>query len=630
MCLNFVFFKLIFYLIVCGVYSKLILKDYNKLGNVTIPSLDSLKYIRLKYKGYNFSKPLIPALQTTNQLSSNPFDFWEICHTKFFISKNHVSIITLDNDWLNPTEVYNKLGLVKWYTATDNLTFSKHVIIIVKTSSQFHKLLYSKQLWSQKTTFVIVLLECSLDIKVEMETLWLFHNIYKYVLVCGEQNTLLHMYQPYIPDKRERSKIFTTTNITEIVSNVVHAVDNLYGTQLRVVLFPQIPTAIIDRDGKYIGGADYLSLLVLQQMMNFSSVIYPPVDGQTFPQPDKKLSGSVQDLVTGKADIAFNGHFLQNYGINEVEMTRYVYMDKLCFVVAMPSFKSHYTIIAHIFSRSVWVLLIVVYFLTIYVYYVILKLTQQKNQPKKRFNNLFIQVYAIFIVGATTLKTNTSSQKLLIGGVLLGLMILNNTFQGALTTVLSRPSRNPFIDTIDQVTKSELALQSQHAETFVSDPDMLNILKALRQRKATNTNFIRLARFPLTHFQNYYTYMSISYSSNNKTEHLHTVQECIKSNYLSFVVPKKSPFLERINMYVQRFQESGLLTKWFSRDLALKNIFWPVEDEQEKEIPPKVFKVRDLIAIFYLLVYGLSLGTVVFLIESVVGRCKLLKTLCKR
>lgn len=634
MCLNLVLFQLFCSFLVYNVESNIIFKDFNKFINVTDSNSPLDNNTHLKFRRYNFSGPLIPiskqnASEFLNPLSNTHFDFWEICHATFYVSDYHVSIITLNNEFLGPKEVYSKRGLVTWYTSvTDNLTLSRNVIIIVKFVNQFHELFYTTSLWNQKTIFVIVILECSLDIKLEMETLWQFHNIHKYVLMCGEQLPVMYMYRPYIPHKN--SKIFEITDITEIASSIIHAVDNLYGLQLRVVLFPMIPAAITDKDGKYVGGADYCSLQVLQQRMNFTSVIYPPTDGKTFPQPGKKLSGSVKDLVTGKADIAFNGHFLQNYGIDEVEMTRYVYMDKLCFVTAMPSFKSHYTVIIHIFSRSVWVCLAIVYFLIIIVYYMILKLTQTK-QHKHKFKDLFLHVYAIFIIGASTLKTNQSSQKLLIGAVLLGVMILNNTFQGLLTTVLSRPSRNPFIDTIDQITKSELALQSQHAETLVTDPDILHLLKALRRNKPTTTNFIRLARFPIMHFEKFYTYMS-HWAPENVTEHLHTVQECIKSNYLSFVVPRKSPFLNRINKYLLRFQESGLMARWFggTTNFLLINSFWPVENEQTVEIPPKVITVNDLTAIFYLLVYGLTIATVVFLIESLVGTWKSLKQFCRR
>lgn len=631
MCSNSVLIQLLCSFLVYNVESNLIFKDFNRFIIVTNSSLDN--NTQTTFTRYNFSNPLIPiSKQNTseflNPLSTSHFDFWEICHTTFFVSDKHVSVILLNNEFLEPKEVYSKRGLVTWYTSvTNNLTLSKNVILVVKFVNQFHKLLYTTSLWNQKTIFVIVILECSLDIKLEMETLWQFHNIYKYVLVCGEQSPVIYMYRPYIPD--EKSKILEITDITEIATSMIHAVDNLYGLELRVVLFPMIPAAITDKDGKYVGGADYCSLQVLQQRMNFTSVIYPPTDGKTFPQPGKKISGSVKDLVTGKADIAFNGHFLQNYGIDEVEMTRYVYMDKLCFVTAMPSFKSHYTVIIHIFSHSVWVCLAIVYFLIIVVYYTILKLTQTK-QNKHKFTDLFLHVYSIFIIGASTLKTNRSSQKILIGAVLLGVMILSNTFQGLLTTVLSRPSRNPFIDTIDQVTKSELALQSQHAETLVTDPDILRVLKVLRQRKPTTTNFIRLARFPIMHFEKFYTYIS-HWAPENVTEHLHTVQECIKSNYLSFVVPRKSPFLNRINTLVLRFQESGLMAKWFggTTSFLLRNTFWPVENEQTVEIPPKVIAVNDLTAIFNLLVYGLTIATVIFLIESVVGTWKLLKKFCK-
>ncbi|XP_046662560.1 uncharacterized protein LOC124355428 [Homalodisca vitripennis] len=401
----------------------------------------------------------------------------------------------------------------------------------------------------------------------------------------------------------------------------MHGVDNLHGTVLRVVLFPWVPSAVTHH-GKYVGGMDYNTLETLKERMNFSSITFRPSDGHTFSHTGRNVSGSIRDIVMGNADISFNGHFLLDYKINEIKLTHMVFMDKICFVVAMPSYKSHYTAITNIFCPSVWGLITFLYFIMIFLYYGIQYIVRSKNQNYK-MTDLFFLFYELLIFGgSSSIRADIISKKFLLGSLLITLLILNNTFQSSLVTVLSKPVRNPFINSLEDIINSNLALQSERAESLWSDPDFVQLLNTLRKRKLKENNFVRLVRFPITKIQLYRNYVVYR---KNMTEYLHTVPDCIVSYFLAYVVPKTSPFLNKINSYLLRFQESGLHLQWFDNgtQYILLRTYYPLINEHLVEAQAKIFTMEDLAFVFTLLLIGLFLSVAVFIVEHIIGdKCR--------
>lgn len=105
------------------------------------------------------------------------------------------------------------------------------------------------------------------------------------------------------------------------------------------------------------------------------------------------------------------------------------------------------------------------------------------------------------------------------------------------------------------------------------------------------------------------------------TELLHIVSEYIKSDLVSFVLPKNSPLLDRINVYLMRFQESGLTGKWLGRDVSLmiQKMYKPLKEDELETTQARSFTLNDFTFIFTLLFIGLGLSTAVFFCEKVLG-----------
>lgn len=511
--------------------------------------------------------------------------------------------------------MYNKLGLVELYTTVETSRTSKAIIIFISVFDELRRIVHKKTtLWNQDSIFVIVVMEClPAKVKFEMEALWKYHKVFKYVLLCGKQNTIMYIYRPFVENGENR--VFQVEDKTEILDNIVHAIDNLYGSIIRIVLFPQDFFSITNK-GEYIGGGDYSPLKILQKKMNFRSLISLPTDGNKFTDTGKNITGSMRDVVLGIADIAVNGHFLKDYGTDLIVLSHYVYMDKLCFIVPLPPFSSPYTLIVQIFPKSVWVLIVLVYFTTIIVYYTFEIFPLTKHRTSK-LDHLWLQIFALFIFGATSLKMNNTPKKLLLGGLLLNILILNNVFQGSLMTVLSKPTRKQPVDTLEQVMKSDLVLVSKNVKRLIDDPQLLKSLSQLKEEKLgkVDENFVKIQRFPISVVGVYRNHLR--YGNNNKTELLHIVSECIKSDLVSFVLPKNSPLLDRINVYLGRFRESGLTGKWLGSDVSLmiQKMYKPLKEDELETTEARSFTLNDLSFIFTLLFIGLGVSTAVFFCE---------------
>lgn len=556
-----------------------------------------------------------------NYSTLTPSIFTEIFKAAFSdtTGKYFTSVLSFTDSPANIPDYLAELGPREWHTSTATYKTAQSVIISVNSPEQFQNLIDDQSaLWSQESRYVILVVNCSDKVKIEIAALWKTQQIYKSVVICGITNLNLYILKPYTP--WEEGKILRVQNMSEITDNVLNGNTNLYGALIKIALFQTSPTAIA-QNGSFIGGVDFRTFQVFRKFMNFSSVLFNPSDGKSFTHAGKNASGSVRDIVLGNVHIALNAHLITDYKIDKIKFTRFVYMDKICFVVAMPGFKSHYSVLLHIFTLAVWQSIVVVYVISVLMYFIIQK-TLRPKCCRYTFVDVCLYMFGLKVFGATHLKAHTLSQKFLIGSLLMSVLIINNTFQGLLMTVLSKPRREPSLNTLEEVLESDLTLQSRSVETLVSDPELLPKLNTFRQRKLSGNNFIRLGRFSILNIQKYQNYLQYN-SEINEIEHLHTVPECISLAYLGYVIPKNSPLLDRMNKILVRVQESGLIIKWYGRemDYVLRHEFWPVEtDDEEKDGRKDAFSLIDLAFDFLFVVIGLSVSVFCFIFELGLGQ----------
>ncbi|KAJ8935435.1 hypothetical protein NQ314_012855 [Rhamnusium bicolor] len=124
-------------------------------------------------------------------------------------------------------------------------------------------------------------------------------------------------------------------SIKDVLRNqllIVHSLENLNGFKLNVTMFIREPTAFrrnlqrvkpedMERSGGYYG-LDGSFLSSLANKMNFKVSVFQPIDGENFGYVTKKgrITGSLADIVYGRAEFAGNSRFLMDYGTDHIEV----------------------------------------------------------------------------------------------------------------------------------------------------------------------------------------------------------------------------------------------------------------------------------------------------------------------
>jgi hypothetical protein len=230
---------------------------------------------------------------------------------------------------------------------------------------------------------------------------------------------------------------------------------------------------------------------------------------------------------------------------------------------------------------------------------------------------------------------SSSHQKVFVMTCFVFGIIIASIFQGRLVTVLSKPDYYSDIHTLEELDASGLVIGTGSpnliVDTFSTEESSLikhlrdkikyyNFSNAVMNYVAKHQNMSALNRlsnamYGLHHFHN-----------SDGTFQLHIVEECPRTYFLAYIIPKGSPFLLRINTIITQFVESGIIDKW-NEDTGFNMTAFERRKYSSND-SPKVFSLEDLQMPFLVLVCGLFGSAVTFFVEltaQYVAHCKITK-----
>jgi hypothetical protein len=201
-------------------------------------------------------------------------------------------------------------------------------------------------------------------------------------------------------------------------------------------------------------------------------------------------------------------------------------------------------------------------------------------------------------------------------------------FQSSLLDAASYPHFQPDIDTLQKLDESGLpivTLDRNLKDTFDGSPAMRNLAVRLQLQN--------LSPQTLIHHIAFYRNVSMLTSKGEAlwflSKHpnkLYIVNECPREYFVSYMIPKGSPYATRIHNLLGRMSEAGLVKKWdldTSCSLQLEALRESTVNRQDtKNI--KVFTLVDFELSFFVWGLGVTLCVAVFLLEIYFGRiiCK--------
>ncbi|KAJ4446165.1 hypothetical protein ANN_12858 [Periplaneta americana] len=402
---------------------------------------------------------------------------------------------------------------------------------------------------------------------------------------------------------------------------------NLRGYDVKVTMFDSFPNAILkcEQNGncKY-EGRDWTVLENLATYMNFTAVVTEPLDGQSFGYHTEfnTFTGAMGALVWKKADISGNERYIKYYGTDKIEFTMPAfYTKKLVVIVPKAQRIATWKAISECFKFTFWIGLITVFLFSAILWYILRKL-----KGKVSYVTNVLDMVAIFLTMSLNFltKVNSMPQRFLLSCCLLFSLVVMCLIQSSLLDVTTHPHYNREINSLKELEESKLpivTLDPNLLDTFDESESMKNL--ALRTRYQNVSSKSLLEEIANKRNVSFLTSQgeAVWYLGKYPNK-LHVVRDYPREYFVSYMIPKGSPYATRIHNLLGKMCQAGLVTKWdkdTSYNLQLKALSEGRSNYlNHKEV--KVFKLVDFQLSFFVYGVGITASTVVLLVENLVGR----------
>lgn len=391
--------------------------------------------------------------------------------------------------------------------------------------------------------------------------------------------------------------------------------------KMRVALFPEEVYAIFGNNGDISGLDGFFTLTAATQMnakieinRNFRSIGMPFRNGT--------VTGSLKAISERTVDFSFNSHLLKSETFAlRAENTYPFSSDDLCFLVANSGYASQVTNMFRTFDKNVWISMLGILFLVSYVWF---KISEILENDKVRVC-AFLQILRVNINQNLPRTPDVISLRILL--IIWGYFCLltTNTFLGNLTSTLLLRNQLPNIDTLVQLDESNLLIKTNlrnaldlRSNLNKSIPTHKRLLSRIIESSDDDIYF--LTRSGDTNFAYLERRHTVRYHTLNRRTPAgrpiyHEVKQCPVPYLTVYIAPFGSPYLGHINRLLGELRESGLTNYWDT--IMRANLFSRRRQIVQMDEENRVIKLTivHLQMAFYILFAGLTISTIVFILE---------------
>ena len=498
---------------------------------------------------------------------------------------------------------------------------------LLYAGSDYFNQLAESHIWLSRSNYIVLVhdnRQCSETFNfISHREVFLVSRLYFVLSSCPEFAYILK------PDASNDYVILNINNVTAAVSVWSRKLPEIRNSTWRVAMFHRYPTAVKARRSKQkwtdFEGIDGFFLETIADHYKLKPIMVFPEDGQTFGAYENgTASGTLGIVIRGEADIALNGRFLIDYGTSEIDFTSPYLTDRLCIMAPRSKRVPRYIAMFRCFDYPTWILLLLGYMVGSFVWSLLDQIFEDRNHFRCA-STASRDVYFMMLAGQVSkLSPRTHSARILIASCLLFNVVFMGAFQGLLYKSMTSPTFYPELNTLDDVDRSgfpvvtaSLSLKDAFPATdddpliqrlrsklyVVRDEALWNKIKEDDSNYATlwreNGAFLRLHQ--LGHLK------------------LHLVKECPRSYFLTFVLQKKSPYLNIVNSFITRCHEHGLLQLWRDRTYKFsgKDLYHTQSFNRDL-----IVELHEIQAPLFLLCIGLTSSALVFFYENATQRQK--------
>lgn len=448
--------------------------------------------------------------------------------------------------------------------------------------------------------------------------------VVKYLNIC-DRNTDIMVYDPFDSNKKNALIYVPPDHLTALPKSYLERTWNLAGSMVRVTMFDTFPTAVVKCESHNkcsYEGRDWEVIRNLATYMNFTPAISQPSDGEGFGYENgSRFTGSMGDLVYKFADISGNERYIKSYNTDKIEFTMPAFYT-MQLVVVVP--KAHQILpwraIFECFTFQFWMYFLAVLLVTTVLWYVLRNLYR-----KVSCLTIAADTLAVFLTMSLSFltKISSSSQRFLLSFCLVFSLIFMCFFQSALLDAASNPHFQPDINTLQKLDESGLpivTLDRNLLDTFEWSPVMKNLhMKLQYQNVPPQTMLHQLALY--RNFSVLTSKGEALWWLNKYPDKFHVINEYPREYFVSYMIPRGSPYATRIHNLLGKMTEAGLVRKWdidTSYTLHLEALREGRANIQGKK-NVKILRLPDFEPAFLMWGIGVTAGAVVFMVERFCG-----------
>jgi hypothetical protein len=521
---------------------------------------------------------------------------------------------------------------------------SSHSYLIISCSNSTAHLhisddrAYPQNKWTPKDNYMILVIlhrnwydsnSPQMYIKL-FETFWTKYRILNVITVVkylniSDRNTDIMVYDPFDSNKKNGLTYVPPDHLTALPKSYLERAWNLAGFTVKVTMFHSFPTAVVkceSHDKCSYEGRDWEVIKNLATYMNFTPFISQPSDGEGFGYGNGSIfTGSMRDLVYNLADISGNERYIKSYNTDKIEFTMPAFYTMQLVVVVPKAYRIlPWRAIFECFTFKFWM-----YFLAVLLVTTVLCYVQKNLHGKVSCLTNAAHTLAVLLTMSVTFltKISSSSQRFLLSFCLVFSLIFMCFFQSALLDAVSHPHFQPDINTLQKLDQSGLpivTLDRNLLDTFEWSPVMKNLHMKLQYQNLSARTLLH----QLTLYRNFSMLTSKGEALwwlSKYPNKFHVINEYPREYFVSYMIPRGSPYATRIHNLLGKMTEAGLVRKW-DTDTSYRLHLEALREgraniQGNKNV--RFLRLAEFKPAFLMWGIGLTVGAVVFMLERLWG-----------
>ncbi|XP_077285106.1 putative glutamate receptor [Arctopsyche grandis] len=414
---------------------------------------------------------------------------------------------------------------------------------------------------------------------------------------------------------------------------------NMQGRVLKVATFSYKPYSIIqvDENDNIVGldGTEMKTCIEFCKWINCTIQIIRDDEHEWGEIWDNRTgNGILGNIITDAADIGYGALYSWYHEYLFLDLSMPVIRTGITCITPVPSLVARWLLPILPFNSLMWfsvLVAIVIGSLGLFI----------TSRPTKNRFTAFESVMAtvgILVVQVPPINNPSAALRHVLCWLLLLSLILSNVYSSGLASSITVPKYEDPIDTVQQLVDRDMEWGATHDAWIFSillstEPNIVHLVKKfqkipdkkLRDRGKTRDFAYSIERLPAGY------YAIGEYVTEDSASRFRLMSEDIYWEQCVIMARKSSPFTRKINKFLGRIHQAGLLNSWetqvvlkhsnFAVQLAVKLSQHVHADGNE----PQSLDINQLQGPLFLLLFGASVAFVTFVVECCVTHIKLKK-----